>query len=548
MRLALARERRARTLLGRAKDALEVILGAGCVGFCRIHATRRKLKANAHFKAHFGWPPDEVLDRSTLEARVHEEDRATFAESITAALDSGAPLDLTVRAVWPCGTLQYVALRGRCAFADSHESAVLHRRPTRELVLVANNVTAEHQALREAQVAVERERAVRASEASANRANLELLSLVSHELRSPLNAMLGWNRILALKRGDDPEIKAITARVEHGARAQLRIVNDVLDVGRMGAGKFKIDPRPMKLAVAAATAIEAAGAAAQAKDLEITADFAATAGEMNGDAERLRQVVTNLLSNAIKFTPAGGKIRIWLHRDGAHLELGVADTGPGIAPERLPHLFDREPAGAPCAARHTGGLGLGLSLAREIVTLHGGTLRVTSEGLDEGALVVVRLPGRVVAIAGEAAGPDTEVVAPRALTGLEILVVDDEPDARAVVAEMLRLEGAQVAVSDSVASAYEKLSAAGARFDVVVTDIGMPVEDGYSLVRKLRALESGGRVLAIALTGFASTQDAAAALEAGFDLHVPKPVDFERFVPMIRRLSPHARHAAINTG
>jgi signal transduction histidine kinase/CheY-like chemotaxis protein len=548
MRVALARERRVRAQVERAKDALEVILGAGCVGFCRIHATRRALGANAHFKAHFGWPPDQLLQRGDLAGRVHKEDRAVLAISIRAAFDDGTPLDLTVRALWPCGTTQYIALRGRCALAD-HNEASASRRPTTELVLVASNVTAEHQAMQEFQALAERERDARAGEAGVNRANLQLLSLVSHELRSPLNAMLGWNRILAIKRGDDAEIKAITARVEHGARAQLRIVNDVLDLGRMGVGKFTIDPRPMKLAAAAATAVEAASQAAQAKELEITADFAATAGEMNGDAERLRQAVANLLSNAIKFTPAGGKIRVWLRRDGADLELGVADTGRGIAPDLLPHVFDRLPRGDSSGARYTPGLGLGLWLAREIATLHGGTLRMTSAGVDQGAVVVLRLPGRTVTTAAEeCAGRALEAGAPRPLAGLGILVVDDEPDARTVVAELLRLEGAEVAVSDSAASAYAKLSAEGARFDVVVTDIGMPLEDGYSLVRKLRALKSGNRVLAIALTGFASTYDAAAALEAGFDLHVAKPVDFERFVPMIRRLSPQARDAPISLG
>jgi signal transduction histidine kinase/CheY-like chemotaxis protein len=546
LRAALKRERRALALLGRAKDALEVILGAGCVGFCRILATRRRLAANAHFKAHFGWPPDALLERGDLDARVHEEDRAALAQAIEVAIAEGAPLDLTVRAVWPCGTIQFIALRGRCALADSNEGAAARQRPANELVLVASNVTAEHQAIEEFKALALRESELAARAAAANRANLELLSLVSHELRSPLNSMLGWNRILAIKRGDDPEIKAITARVEHGAKAQLRIVNDVLDLGHMGVGKFRVDPRAMKLAAVAATAIEDASAAAQAKDIEITADFAATPGEMNGDTERLRQVVAHLLSNAIKFTAAGGKIRVWLRRDGAELELGVADTGRGIAPELLPHVFDRMHRADPSFGEHPQGLGLGLTLTREIVALHGGSVRVASEGTDRGATVMVRLPGRKAAAGAGERAPALDPGAPRPLSGLGILVVDDEPDARAVVAELLRLEGAEVAVSDSAASAYEKLSAKGASFDVVVTDIGMPVEDGYSLVRKLRALKSGNRVLAIALTGLASTHDAAAALAAGFDLHVAKPVDRERFVPLIRRLSPQ-RMAAVAT-
>jgi signal transduction histidine kinase/CheY-like chemotaxis protein len=538
MRAAMLRERRARALLGRAKDALEAVLGAGCVGFCRIRGARRRLIANPHFKAHFGWPPDASLERSDLDARVHGEDRAALAAAITAALAGGTALDLTVRAVWPCGTTQYIALRGRCAFDDAAGSAHAKKRAARELVLVANNVTAEHTALKECEAAAARECELRTRAEVASRSNLELLSLVSHELRSPLNATLGWNRILAIKRGDDPEVKAKTLRIERSARAQLRIVNDLLDFGRISTGKFTIAARPMKLATVATSALEAASAAACAKDIEITADFAATAGELNGDAERLHQVVMKLLSNALKFTPAGGKIYMCLRREGAELVLELVDTGQGIAPERLPHVFERVRTEELCGAQ---GLGLGLPLAREIVALHGGEVRVASEGIGRGTKVEVRLPAR--AGTSEAAEPSAPQQAlppvPRPLSGLAILVVDDEPEARAVVAELLRLEGAEVAACESAAAAYEKLCTGGTSFDVVVTDIGMPVEDGYSLVRKLRALKSGARVLAIALTGRATTSDAAAALAAGFDLHVAKPVDFERFVPMIRRFTPH---------
>jgi signal transduction histidine kinase/CheY-like chemotaxis protein len=544
LRTALQHERRARAALGRAKDALEVILGAGCVGFCRIPATRRRLHANAHFKAHFGWPPDALLERADLDARVHEEDRAAFVQAITAARAQGVPLDLTVRAVWPCGTTQYIALRGGCALAGADEDTGERRRAAHELVLVASNVTPEHAAMHEFKAFALRESELAARATAANRANLELLSRISHELRAPLNSMLGWNRILAIKRGDDPEIKAIATRVEHGARAQLRILNDVLDLGQMSTGKFRVDPRAMKLASVAATAITGASAAAQEKDIQIVADFAATPGEMNGDTERLRQVVAQLLSNAIKFTPAGGKIRVWLRRDAAELELGVADTGRGIAPELLPRVFERAYHADPSCPDHAQGLGLGLALAREIVALHGGCMRVSSDGVDRGVTVTVRLPARAAAASAGASAAALAPGMPRPLSGLGILVVDDELETRTVVAELLRLEGADVAVSDSAAAAFEKLSATGASFDVVVSDIGMPLEDGYSLVRKLRALRSGNRVLAIALTGSASTHDAATALAAGFDLHVTKPVDFERFVPMIRRLSPQPLAAA----
>src|ERR1700722_6174584 len=315
----LKRERRARARLGRAKDTLEMILGTGCVGFCKIQAARPRLSANAHFKAHFGWPPDALLERGDLEARVHQEDRAALAQAIAAALEQGTPLELTVRAVWPCGTTQFIALRGRCALADQDENGA-RARSSHELVLVASNVTAEHLALQQFKALALRESALATHAASANRVNLELLARISHELRSPLNSVLGWNRILAIKRGDDPEIKDMTARVEHGAKVQLRILNEVLDLAHMGVGKFRIDARPMKLAMVVATAIEGASAAAQAKDIEIIADLAATCGAINGDSERLRQVVAHLLSNAVKFPPAGGKFLFWLPREARAFE------------------------------------------------------------------------------------------------------------------------------------------------------------------------------------------------------------------------------------
>jgi signal transduction histidine kinase len=537
MRAALIRERRARARLGRTKDALEAILGAGCVGFCRIRAGRPKLSANPHFKAHFGWPPDAILERSDLDARVHQDDRMALACAITAALEEGTPLDLTVRAVWPCATTQYIALCGRCELAHQDANTGAGKRAIREFVLVANNVTAEHNALQEYEAAVSRECELRARAEAANRSTLELLSLVSHELRSPLNAVLGWNRLLAIKRDDDPEVRAHTMRIEHSAKAQLRIVNDLLDFGRMGTGKFKIAARPMKLATVATTVVEAASAAARAKDIELTADFASTTGELNGDSERLRQVVTSLLSNALKFTPRGGKIHVCLQRAGTDLVLIVTDTGAGIAPQRLPQVFELLRGEDASGAQ---GLGLGLALARTIIALHGGSLRIASAGVDRGSQVEVRLPASADSSScAEPAVPKALMCVPPSLSGLAILVVDDELDARMVVAESLRREGAEVAVCDSAATAYKKLCAQGAGFDVVVTDIGMPVEDGYSLVRKLRALKSGTRVLAIALTGYATPSDAAAALEAGFDLHVAKPVDFDRFIPLIRRFSPH---------
>jgi CheY-like chemotaxis protein/nitrogen-specific signal transduction histidine kinase len=414
------------------------------------------------------------------------------------------------------GEMQWLALRG-CVVKGGSEAE------STDLVITSRNVTSEH------------------------RARDEFLSVISHELRSPLNAILGWNRILALKCGNDPEVTAITPRVEQSAKAQLRMVNDLLDLGRVSAGKLKVESRPMQLARVARLAIDAARPAAAAKGIEIASRFAPGAGELCADPDRLQQVIGNLLSNAVKFTGSGGWITVELREDGAFTELTVEDSGQGIAPELLPHIFDRFGQGESSRSRQASGLGLGLTLVREIVALHGGSVSARSPGPGAGATFSVRLPTArsVEASPVQMDGGERELPERgQTLEGLSILVVDDELEARTVVAEMLRLEGASVTVTDSAPSALRQLQAQGAHFDIVVTDIGMPMEDGYSLVRKLRSSQAGRRMLAIAVTGYVSRSDVTAALDAGFDLHVPKPVDFDTFVPLVRRLAVWRRSAS----
>ncbi len=390
----------------------------------------------------------------------------------------------------------------------------------------------------EEQLAQERRARERAERA--NLAKDEFLSIVSHELRSPLNAILGWNRILAIKRAHDPEVSSVTPRIEHSARAQLKMVNDLLDFGRIGTGKLRLTPRPVKLSTLAAMAVEAARPAAEAKGLQLLLERG-PGGAVLADPDRLLQVIGNLLSNATKFTPRGGRVVVRLREPEGRVELRVSDTGQGISPELLPHIFDRFTQGDSSTTRRTSGLGLGLTLAREIIALHGGTITAESDGPGSGAAFTVSLP---VAQPSSASPSDAhgaqDGARPRQLMGLSILVVDDEADARAVVAEALRLEGARVTTGDSARAALAHLVEPGHRFDVLVTDIGMPDEDGYSLVRKLRRLSEGENLVAIAVTGYASQSDVEAAIDAGFDLHVPKPIDFDAFVPIIRRMTVRA--------
>jgi signal transduction histidine kinase/ActR/RegA family two-component response regulator len=529
----LLRTQLERDVLARRMDELEPVLAADRLGYCRIAFGSHEIRANSQFKAEFGWPPDARISWRELQERLQRDDRAKLADAVDAAFAADTEIDLIVRTQMRGRARQWLALRGRTVRGGDGSVT--------DLIVTSRNVSsARHAAAgrqRERASLLGQERKLREAAEAANRAKDEFLSVISHELRSPLNAILGWNRILTLKRRDDTEVAAITPRIEQSAKAQLKMVNDLLDLGRVGTGKLKVEFRPAQLARVAKLALDLARPAAAARGIELVAELTPGAGRLRGDPDRLQQVVANLLSNAVKFTSSGGRIAVTLHDVEGFTELTVADTGQGIAPELLPYVFDRFRQGDSSSTRHSGGLGLGLTLVREIVLLHGGSVVASSPGRGAGATFVVKLPAILWPVTGDTVVAVERGMTPQSLDGLSILVVDDETDARTVVAETLRLEGAQVTVTDSAGSAFQHLQAAGAHFDILVTDISMPDEDGYSLVRKLRALQVGRHMLAIAVTGYASKGDVAAAIEAGFDLHVPKPVDFDTFVPMVRRLA-----------
>jgi signal transduction histidine kinase/ActR/RegA family two-component response regulator len=522
-----------RDVLARRMDELESVLAAGRLGYCRIALGAYELRANSQFKTEFGWPPDGRISWAELQERIERGDRAKLMDAVASAFGADTEIDLVVRTRLRGRPRQWVTLRGRTMKGDDGSVT--------ELLVTSRNVSSARRAAVGRQRAtaslLEQERKLREAAELANRAKDEFLSVISHELRSPLNAILGWNRILTLKRRDDAEVASITPRIEHSAKAQLKMVNDLLDLGRVGTGKLKVDFRPTQLGRVVKLALDLARPGAAARGIELETELAPGAGQLSGDPDRLQQVVANLLSNAVKFTSSGGRITVSLRDVEGLSELTVTDTGQGIAPELLPHIFDRFRQGDSSSTRHSGGLGLGLTLVREIVALHGGSVAASSAGSGAGATFMVRLPAAPSWTSASETAAIERSTGSQSLDGLSILVVDDEMDARTVVAETLRLEGAQVTVTDSAGSAFQHLQAVGAHFDILVTDIGMPDEDGYSLVKKLRTLQVGRHILAIAVTGYASKMDVAAAIAAGFDLHVPKPVDFDTFVPMVRRLA-----------
>ena len=383
---------------------------------------------------------------------------------------------------------------------------------------------------------------------TANRLKDEFLSVISHELRTPLNAMLGWSRLL--RTGNLAEAKAAQGLevIERNAKSQAQLIEDLLDISRIITGKLRLAVRPISLIPVIEAAIDTVQPAADARSIRIQTVFDPKAEPVSGDPERLQQVIWNLLSNAIKFTPKGGRIQVRLERINSHVELIVSDTGKGISEEFLPYLFNRFSQEDGSTTRSQGGLGLGLSIVRHIVELHGGTVQATSPGEGQGTTFVVNLPLMIVhrpIEVPERVHPIAETEVPfnsaSSLQGLQILAVDDEADARELLVEVLQGCGATVTAVESASDALEAVERL--KPDILLSDIGMPNQDGYSLIRQVRALNvnQGGQTIAIALTAYARTEDRIRALEAGFQMHIAKPIEPAELVAVVKSFARRER-------
>jgi PAS domain S-box-containing protein len=378
----------------------------------------------------------------------------------------------------------------------------------------------------------------------ANRLKDEFLATVSHELRTPLTAILGWAHLLRGGQLDEKSGAGALETIERNARAQAQLIDDLLDVSRIITGKLRLDVRQVEPGSFIEPAIEALRPAAEAKDVRIQKVMDTGVVSVAGDPARLQQVVWNLLSNAIKFTPRGGKVQVRLERINSHLEIAVSDTGAGIKAEFLPHVFERFRQADQKTTRQHGGLGLGLAIVRHIVELHGGTVEANSQGEGQGATFVVKLPIVPVyrrdnpAERVHPAARDTlpSYECPERLEGLKVLVVDDEIDTREVLKVGIGQCGAEVVTAGSAQEALEAIEAE--RPDLLISDIGMPGEDGYELIRKVRALPAGrgGKIPAIALTAYARTEDRLRALRAGYQMHISKPVELSELMAVMASL------------
>jgi hypothetical protein len=389
--------------------------------------------------------------------------------------------------------------------------------------------------------------AARATAEQANRLKEEFLATLSHELRTPLTAILGWSRMLIATQLDAENTARALESIERNARAQGRLIDDILDVSRIITGKLHLDVRPVDLAPVIEEAVQSVRPAAEAKGIRLQRVLDTGAQVVSGDPERLQQVVWNLLSNAVKFTPKGGRVQVRLERVNSHVEIVVSDTGRGISADVLPYVFERFRQADSSTTREHSGLGLGLAIVRHLVELHGGTVRAESAGEGQGATFTVDLP-LIIARVPQPATRDEEqthpttdrgegFMCPPELEGLHILFVDDEEDARALLTTILESCGARVTTVGSAREALEEIK--GTKFDVLLSDIGMPGEDGYWLIKKVRKLppEQGGQTPAAALTAYARAKDRMRVLRAGYQMHVPKPVDPAELVTVVANIA-----------
>jgi PAS domain S-box-containing protein len=370
----------------------------------------------------------------------------------------------------------------------------------------------------------------------ANRIKEEFLAIVSHELRTPLNSMLGWVQMIRNRKLDEALTFKALATIERNAQLQRKLIEDILDISRIVQGKIRLNLRKVDLVLVINAAIEAIYPTSDIKDIQVESNLDSSVGEVMGDAERLQQVVWNLLSNAVKFTPSGGRVEVHLKKVNSNVQITVSDTGKGISTDFLPYIFERFRQADSTTTRTEGGLGLGLSIVRYLVEMHSGTVHAASEGEGLGATFTVLLP--IIELQQEQLINESELKVHNlsALDSLQVLVVDDSPDTRELVSFILQESGANVTSVSSVGEALEAL--VRLKPDVLVSDIGMPDEDGYSLIRKVRINEAaqGKKIPAVALTAFARDEECRLALEAGFHVHLSKPIEPDKLVAVVANL------------
>jgi PAS domain S-box-containing protein len=542
--------RRTEQALRDSEERLRLALEAGQMGIWDWNMASGEVRWSSNIEALRGLNRESF--GGTYEAflaLIHPDDRERFTSTVQAAMEHGGSYEAEFRVVSPRGRVRWMLGKGQ-TFPD------VDGKPAR-MIGMGIDVTARkrtEEELRESIARLQRaeqdiqqlfilEREARADAERSNRAKDEFLTTLSHELRSPLSAALSWTHMLRRGQLDREKTARALETIERTTRLQVRLIEDLLDISRIVSGKLTLETGVVDLRAVIEAAAEATRAAIEARQLRLTLRPPNEVLLIAGDAARLEQVFGNLLANAIKFTPAGGEITIAWQRVDGDVEVTMRDTGVGIAPDVLPHIFDRFRQADSSTTRRHGGLGLGLAIVRHLIELHGGRIDAESEGTGRGALMRIRLP---LDVSLELGGEPRRAVAPggvpthRQLAGVRVLIIDDEADIRDFLATALMLAGAEVTSAASATEAHARLSASAP--DIILSDLAMPDCDGYTFLRELRA--AGRTMPVIALTALASAADRQRALAAGFDVHVTKPVDPPVLIATIARVLDAARSSS----
>jgi PAS domain S-box-containing protein len=520
--------RRAEEKLRRSEAQLRAILDQSLTAVFVKDLEGRYLRINRYYEILFGVTEAEVKGKTDYDIHAKEIADAVCAND-QKVIEADMPLQVEERVIAVDGPHDFISVK----FPLRDKS----RRPY-AICGIATDITERKQAEAEREELLAREQLAREEAEKLARAKDEFLALVSHELRSPLNAILANAALLRHCGSDVQQIRKATEVIERSGKAQAQLIDDLLDTARIISGKLRLEIGPVDLISVIEQAVQTIRPAADAKGISLQTYLPYEIGQITGDPSRLQQVAWNLLSNAVKFTQQGGRVEARLERADPYIRIIVSDTGKGISPDFLPYVFERfRQADASSAKRH-GGLGLGLALVKYLVELHGGTVEAASAGEGQGATFKVTLPVRAVATPlGDSGGPQVTVESSGELTGVRALVVDDSDEARELIGTALTLSGADVTAVSSAAEAYTLITAAPPQWrpDVIVSDIEMPVEDGYRLIRRVREWESalGAHIPAVALTAYGRAEDRARALTAGFQTHVAKPVDPDELIIVI---------------
>jgi PAS domain S-box-containing protein len=526
--------RRIEDVLRRREEEFRLLFDLSAIGMAQVSPEGRYLRVNHKYCEMLGYSEQELLQLAVVDV-THPDDREATAAQVRSGFTSGDPAEYSMEK-------RYVRKDGAIIWALINWT-IVRDAEGHPLHSVANiqDITARKQAEAEREELLLRERAAREAAEAANRSKDEFLAVVSHELRSPLNAILGYAALLRYEGMDAGKVKQAVDVIERSGKAQGRLIEDLLDTARIISGKLRLAVGPVDMASVIDEAVQTVHPAAEAKGVSLQANVPPGIGQITGDHTRLQQIIWNLLSNAVKFTPQGGRVEVRLERMDPHICVIVSDTGKGIAPDFMPYVFDRFRQSDASSARRYGGLGLGLALVKYLAELHGGTIEAASPGEGQGATFKVTLPVRAVATPlGDAVGLPDMVKSSQELMGVRALVIDDEDDARELLKSALEHYGADVVAVSSAAEAYTLITAAPSqeRPDIIVADIGMPDEDGYSLIRRVREWEEGrgAYIPAVALTAYGRVEDRMRALKVGFQLHVAKPVNPDELVVVIKSL------------